>query len=219
MSTPPAIFAGKHADAGSSRIGHGKLDFLAKYGTISYESSQRYRNSPWSGCLLADSTRDAYSAVKGLMLHPGDVLQPYLQHFPNCTIDGKRYALTCVGEHSRFVEACLLAKNSNAAGQVIRTLTRYHTLHGRCVKHLRTDIGGDIQSTALEMAKKHLRVSVQHITAWCHESNSLFERFNRTLVQISRSLLESSLFPWLFRGKSMFVLCAYLKLVATSVSP
>ena len=203
VSDPPADLAASHAHARFGHVGNSKLDALAKLCVIPKSVADAYKHSPCSDCQLANGTRDPYPQVDGIATQPGDVLHADLLHFPEPTIDGKRYALITIDEHSRYIEVALLSKKSDAAAHLVRIMKRTQTLTNRPVKYLRTDLGGEFQSTVLKVEKEMLGVSDQHIPARCHESNGLVERVNRTLASMARSVLKSSHLPLAFWGEAL----------------
>lgn len=203
VSVPPTDLDVQHAHARFGHVGNSKLDALAKLEVIPKATAQKYREQPCSDCQLANATRDPYPPVDGQGRLPGDVLHADLLHFPEPTLDGKKYALISVDEYTRFVEAALLAKKSDSAAHIVRIMKRFHTLHNRSVKYLRTDLGGEFRSTALQVAKTELGISDQHIPARCHESNGLVERVNRTLAEMVRAVLKTSKLPLSFWGEAL----------------
>jgi hypothetical protein len=105
-----------------------------------------------------------------------------LLHFPEHTFDGKKYALMCIDEHTRYVDVALLSKKSEVAANLVALMQRYRTLHNRSIKYLRSDLGGEFHSTVLKEEKQQLGVTDQHVPARWHESNGLIERTNHTLA-------------------------------------
>ena len=181
ISAPPADLVAAHEHTRFCHSGVSALAELTKLGVFSRDILQQFTDNPCSDCKLANATKDSYSTVDGLAKAPGDVLHTDLLHFPELTFDGKKYALVCVDEFSRLVEVALLSKKSEAASHLIRIMRRFQTLLNHPVKYLRSDLGGEFQSTVLKVAKEHLGVTDQHVPARCHASNGMIERANRTL--------------------------------------
>jgi hypothetical protein len=126
----------QHEHARFGHAGNSALSALAKLNVFPKDVVKQYKNQPCADCKLANATRDGYPHVDGLAKMPGDVLHVDLLHFPEYTFDGKKYALTCIDEHTRYVEVALLSKKSEAAVHLVAIMQRYKTLLNRSVKYL-----------------------------------------------------------------------------------
>ena len=203
VSDPPAELAAPHDHERFGHSGNSKIDALVKMSVINKSTAEAYKQNPCSDCQLANGIRDPYPSVDGVAVQPGDVLHADLLHFPEATLNGRKYALVTIDEYSRYVQVALLTKKSEAAAHLVRILKRTQTLTNHPVKYLRTDLGGEFHSSMLKVEKEMLGISDQHIPARCHESNGLVERVNRTLGSMVRAVLKSSHFPHAFWGEAL----------------
>lgn len=114
ISAAPAELEAQHAHARFAHVGNSKLDALAKMSIIPAAAAKKYREHPCSDCKLANATRDSYPHVDSQAQLPGEVLHADLLRCPETTLDGKKYALMSICEHTRYVETSLLTKKSDA---------------------------------------------------------------------------------------------------------
>ena len=66
---------------------------------------------------------------------------------------------------------------------------------GQSVKILRTDNGGEFTSSEFESYLKKEGIKHQFTIPKCPEQNGVAERFNKTLVEMVRSMLADSEMP------------------------
>jgi transposase InsO family protein len=77
------------------------------------------------------------------------------------------------------------------------------TQHDRKIKHLRTDQGGEYESTEFSNLLKEVRMihkrSVPHIP----QQNGLAKQFNQTILESTKSMLHAADLPLGFWGKAI----------------
>ena len=127
VSAPPIELEAQHAHTRFGHVGNSKLDALAQQDVIPKAVAKRFRKHPCSDCQLANSTRDRYLHVDGQAQLPCELLHADLLHFPEPTLNGKKYALVTVCKYSRYTEVALLTKTSDAAVHLVRIMPSVFT--------------------------------------------------------------------------------------------
>ena len=102
---------------------------------------------------------------------------------------GKRFVLTFIDDFSRFVNVYFLSSKSEVFGFFKQFKALVENEHGRNIKCLRTDNGGeymdgDFQDFMAENGIRHERSSPRR-----QAQNGVSERMNRTLMDMARTML------------------------------
>jgi len=119
------------------------------------------------------------------------------------TIGGNRYFITFIDDYSRKAHTyCIKSKD-----QALETFTSFKNLveneTGRHIKILRTDRGGEYVNHAFDSFLK--RHGIRHQTTAPHtpQQNGVAERFNRTVVEMGRTMLNNAKLPYRYWGEAV----------------
>jgi hypothetical protein len=121
-----------------------------------------------------------------------------------------RYFLSCIDESSNMCWIMLLRKKSDAALEWQKWYYRICNEMDTKVKELQHDSGGEFVSKEFKefLCKEGIRIRETHTAS--PQENSIAERMNRTLMNMSRSMLIHANLPKSFWGESVKTAC-YLK--------
>jgi hypothetical protein len=93
-------------------------------------------------------------------------------------------------------------------------MKRAFVLQSTRIKYIRSDCGGEFQSTVMRLAKEQLGIADEYVPAYCHQSNGLLERLNYSIASIIRAVIRMSRLP-----QSMFGEAALYAVYMYSLSP
>lgn len=133
------------------------------------------------------------------------------------SLGGAKYIITFIDNHTNFVTAITIKKKSDAMAEFIKFQRKVENLHGKKIKELQSDNGGEYRSNAF----------IQHLNAEgiLHrlsvprnpQQNGKAERMNKTLMTVLRSLLIQSRLPNYFWAKALNT-ASYLRNLSPSVA-
>lgn len=112
-----------------------------------------------------------------------DVLGPMEQE----SFDGHRYAVTFVDDFTNFAVVKFMKRKS----EVLEAFESYVADHG-VPMILRSDNGGEYTSKAFKKKCRELRVKQEFTVPGTPEQNGVAERYNRTVVEMGRCLLQQA---------------------------
>ncbi|CAN1345150.1 Retrovirus-related Pol polyprotein from transposon TNT 1-94 [Linum perenne] len=115
---------------------------------------------------------------------------------PIFSINGNRYFLLFIDDHTRFVWIYFLSHKSQVFSYFEQFRAMIHTQFSATIKNLQTDWGGEYRNVSahLKILGIHHRVSCPHT----QEQNGAVERRNRVIVEKGLALLAQSSMPHLF---------------------
>lgn len=150
-----------------------------------------------SSCLRAKQTRKpfpqstSYRANTVLELIHGDLCGPIAPK----TAGKNRYIFVLIDDHSRYMWSILLKEKGEAFEKFKRFKQIVEHEAGTSIKTLRTDRGGEFTST--EFREFCEKAGIQcHLTApYTPQQNGVLERRNRTLLEMTRSILTHMSVP------------------------
>jgi len=105
------------------------------------------------------------------------------------SLGGSRYFVTFIDEHSNWVTIYLLKQKSEVAGCFLQFEKYAERQTGRKIKRLRSDRGGEYLSNTLTSYFKHEGIVHELTAAYNPQQNGIAERFNRTSLNMVRSML------------------------------
>jgi len=145
-----------------------------------------------SSCLLGKQARapfpkaTSYRASKLLELVHGDLCGP----ISPSTAGKKRYVFVLIDDHSRYMWSILLIEKGEAFDKFRRFKASVEHETGASIKTLRTDRGGEFTSTEFQSFCEVAGIQ-RHLTApYTPQQNGVVERRNRTLLEMTRSILK-----------------------------
>ena len=156
-------------------------------------------------CLRAKQTRQSfpvstsYRASKSLELIHGDLCGPITPP----TGGRNKYIFVLIDDHSRYMWSILLREKGEAFERFKRFKSIVEQESGTTIKTLRTDRGGE--STSKEFQSFCEVSGIQrHLTApYTPQQNGVVERRNRTLLEMTRSILKHMEVPNYLWGEAV----------------
>ena len=111
------------------------------------------------------------------------------------SIQGSRYCMPIIDEHSRFVTIYFMSSKDMAADLILECISMYENTTGNKPQTIQTDNGGEFTSNYLRNRLKEKGIRLQTTVPYSPEQNGVAERMNRTLVDRARTLLSHSGLP------------------------
>lgn len=148
-------------------------------------------------CLLGKQARQSfpqstiYRATKKLELIHGDLCGPVNPS----TSAGNRYVFVLIDDYSRYMWTILLKEKGDAFGKfkIFKKLVEQET--GEHIQTLRRDRGGEFVSKEFNLFCDECGIK-RHLTApYTPQQNGVVERRNRTLMEMSRSIMKHMSVP------------------------
>ncbi|XP_033138570.1 uncharacterized protein LOC103844422 isoform X1 [Brassica rapa] len=172
-----------------------------------------------SSCMLGKQTRKsfpqatAYRASKILELVHGDLCGPITPS----TRPGNKYVFVLIDDHTRYMWTTLLKEKSEVFEKFKRFKAMVEKESKQKVQTFRTDRGGEF--TSQEFNEFCAQAGIQrHLTApYTPQQNGVVERRNRTLMEMTRSILKHFGLPNYLWGEAVRHSTYILNRVATRV--
>lgn len=158
-----------------------------------------------ASCLRGKQTRRAfpqatgYRATKALELIHGDLCGPITPSTPA----QKKYIFVIIDDYSRYMWTILLHEKSEAFDKFKRFKAQAEQETKTSIKTFRTDRGREFTSHVFQdFCEKH--GIIRHITApYPPQQNGVVERRNRTLLEMTRSMLKHMNVPNYLWGEAI----------------
>ncbi|KAK1419234.1 hypothetical protein QVD17_28397 [Tagetes erecta] len=154
-------------------------------------------NQICDACLVGKQTRQpfpktaSFRATRPLELIHGDLCGP----ISPCTLTGNRYIFVLIDDFSRFMWTYFLKEKSEAfeAFKKFKVMVEVET--NVKIKTFRTDRGGEFTSHEFDRFCETEGI-IRHLTApYTPQQNGVVERRNRTLLEMTRSILKARHVP------------------------
>jgi transposase InsO family protein len=136
-------------------------------------------------------------ATRVLELVHSDVCGPMEQN----SLGGAMYFVTFIDDFSRKCYVYLLRKKSDVLRFFLEFLAMAERESGKKLKTLRTDNGGEFQALAPTLRERGIKWETS--APYTPQQNGVAERFNRTIVEMSRSMLHHSGLPKTFWAEAV----------------
>lgn len=155
------------------------------------------KNFDCSTCAVCKISKKPFKKLSNI--YTGDVLE--LVHTDICgpmkTVSqgGSRYFITFIDDYSRFVVTRFLRQKSDAFEAFKDFMVEAEKQTGRKLKCLRSDNGREYINAKFESFFKQHGIRHQTTVSYTPQQNGVAERANRTLVEMSRCMLEASKLP------------------------
>ncbi|GJU44840.1 retrovirus-related pol polyprotein from transposon TNT 1-94 [Tanacetum coccineum] len=129
----------------------------------------------------------------------------YLLHMDLCgpiriqSINGRKYILVIVDDYSWFTWVKFLQSKDEVPEFVIKFLKMIQVRLNGTIRNIRTDNGTEIVNQTLRAYYEEIRISHQTSVARTSQHNGVVERWNRTLVEVARTMSifsKALLFLW-----------------------
>ena len=177
-------------------LGHAYADTIASSSSL-YTDGHLIPRKPKGyhchDCALAKSTHTRPMQPHTPATHAFELVHSDLSgKFSIPSLGKNLYYITLIDDYTRFAWIYLLKKKDQAAEVIKRFITMIKTQFDVTLKRFRTDGGGEYVNSDLR-SYFATQGTIHEITPpYSHESNSVAERFNRTLKNIIRAMLGSS---------------------------
>ncbi|KAJ0587052.1 putative RNA-directed DNA polymerase [Helianthus annuus] len=162
-----------------------------------------HENQICDSCLVGKHTRQSFPkmasfrATRALELIHGDLCGP----ISPSTIAGNRYVFVLVDDFSRFMWTFLLKEKSDAFETFKKFKVMVEVEVRRKIKTFRTDRGGEFTSHEFSRFCENEGI-IRHLTApYSPQQNGVVERRNRTLMEMTRSILKARQVPNFMWGR------------------
>ena len=119
------------------------------------------------------------------------------------SLGGAEYFVTCIDDKTRYVWVYVINRKSDVFKRFCEWKLEVEKSLGRSVKIFCTDNGGEFTSGKLENYLKKEGIKHELTIPKCPEQNGVAERFNRTLVEMVRSMLADSELPKSFWAEAL----------------
>ncbi|POW15093.1 hypothetical protein PSTT_02394 [Puccinia striiformis] len=172
-----------------------------------------------SACLTAKSLNKNTLSSDQRHFDPMDIWNvDLIGPFEVPSIGGGKYCLTIRDIGSGYSEVKILERKSEAADHLINTVLRLERQTGKLLRILRSDNGGEFNSTALARFLESKGIVAERSIAYHHYQNGSIERYNRTLQEMGRTLLVDSGLPKAFWASAFLWACHTLNRIPNSAS-
>ncbi|GJS76119.1 retrovirus-related pol polyprotein from transposon TNT 1-94 [Tanacetum coccineum] len=193
-----------------SQLNFKNINKLAKQNLVAGLPSLTFsKDKPCSACekrkhhRTSFKTKRSFSINKCLHLLHIDLFGPVKSQ----TISHNKYTLVIVDEYSRYTWVFFLKKKSDAADCITSFIRKMENLNEVRVKELRSDNGTGFGNYKLEEFCDEKGISQNFSSPCTLEQNGVAERRNRTLIEATRTMLNSSKLPKQFRGEVVNTAC------------
>ena len=126
------------------------------------------------------------------------------------SLGGAEYFVTFIDDNTRYVWVYVIKRKSDVFKRFCEWKIEVEKSLGQSVKVLHTDNGGEFTSDEFEKYLKKEGIKHELTIPKCPEQNGVAERFNRTLVEMVRSMLADSELPKSFWAEALAT-AAYLR--------
>ena len=193
-------------------IGDGRLKKLHKdayFGAFDYESFETCES-----CIMGKLPKSPFSGIgeqaKGILeLIYSDVCGP----IPVQARSGSFYFITFTNDFSRFGWVYLMRYKSEVFEKFREFKNEVEKQSGKSIKSLRSDRGGEYLSTKFTQFLKDNGILAQLTPPYTHQTNSVSERRNRTLLDMVRSMMSFSKLPISLWGYALEIAARVLNIL------
>lgn len=172
-----------------------------------------------ASCMFGKQSRQpfpkssSYRAEETLGLVHGDLCGPISPP----TAAKNRYIFVLIDDHSIYMWSILLKDKGEAFEKFKKFKAKVESETGNSIKTFRTDRGGEFTSTEFNSLCDSAGIA-RHLTApYSPQQNGLVERRNRTLMEMTRSLMKHMKVPNYLWGESVRHTTYLINRVATRV--
>lgn len=190
--TPVVVAAIEPFDLWHERFGHaGKKAIEHLPGNVK-GVPQRLKapadSSPCEGCELGKSRRDPFPPSDSRTEHPLDLVHMDLVEYPSLSIDGYKYAMTTLDDHSSFGVAWYLKRKSDALSCFKRYKAWAETQTERKLKCIRSDRGGEFFGRDFDEFLAEHGIERQQSVARSPQQNGRAERWQQTIANKAEAM-------------------------------
>ncbi len=111
--------------------------------------------------------------------------------------------MTMIDDSSRYTEVYLLGQKSEVPEKIKEYVRHVQTKFGKTPKKIRSDRGGEYTAERLQTFLKDEGIQAELTTPYTPQQNGCAERKNRSLVEMTRCMLNDSGLPKKFWGEAI----------------
>ncbi|KAJ0621560.1 putative RNA-directed DNA polymerase [Helianthus annuus] len=191
-----------------ARLGHvnfKSLEELTKKNLVEGVPHIKHQTELCEGCLISKQTRKPFPkettwrASKPLELVHADLCGPITPQ----TIGGNRFFMLIVDDYCRFMWVYFLKTKDEAFSNFKKFKVKAEKNNKYKVGMLRTDRGGEFTSKEFNQYCEDQGIERQLTAPYTPQQNGVVERRNRTVMEVTRSLLKTMAVPEMFWGEAV----------------
>ncbi|KAM0065667.1 putative RNA-directed DNA polymerase [Helianthus debilis subsp. tardiflorus] len=192
-------------------VGYDRLELIVKRNLVAgIPDVEVKKNMVCAGCQYGKAHQlpyesSNYHATKPLELVHSDVFGPVKQK----SIKGMRYMITFSDDYSRYVWVYFMQEKSEAFSKFKEFKAEAERETKMSVGCLRSDNGGEYTSKEFNEYLKECRIKRQLTCSHTPQQNGVSERLNRTLTELTGSMIHDKNLPGRFWAESMLT-AAYI---------
>ncbi|GJV56353.1 retrovirus-related pol polyprotein from transposon TNT 1-94 [Tanacetum coccineum] len=185
-----------------SHLNFGAINHLARHGLVRGLPQLKFeKDHLCSACAMGKSKKKPYIPKS----EDTNQEKLYLLHMDLCgpmrvaSVNGKKYILVIVDDYYRFTWVKFLRSKYEAPDCIIRFLKMIQVRIKVTVQRIRTDNGTEFVNQTLHEYYEKVGISYETYVARSPQQNGVIERRNRTLIEVSRTMLiyaKAPLFLW-----------------------
>lgn len=186
-------------------INNRSISELAKKGYVRGLTDSIAVSDQCYGCCLGKSTKAPCKGLSGksssatLDLLHSDVCGP----MPIASDGGSRYFMTILDDYSRKIDVFCLKSKDEVVKNIKEYLDRIENQKGQKVKRFRSDNGLEYCNKALRELFANRGIKHERTCVETPQMNGVAERANRTLLDMTRSMLLSAKLPQTFWAEAV----------------
>ncbi|KAF8055039.1 hypothetical protein HT031_006855 [Scenedesmus sp. PABB004] len=190
------LWHARYGHAGCDRIARIARDDLAVNFPLSASTVKDYGASHiCPTCAMVKSSERPFKPTGPNNFGPGELLHTDVGDTGVRSAGGSRYYVTLIDDATGFSFFVPLASKSYVTSFLKETIPLIETATGNRVKVLRSDNGGEYNSTELHACLATKGISHQFTTPYSPASNGKAERLNRTLRESAVAMLKAAGLP------------------------
>lgn len=181
------------------------LEEMTRKGMVTGMPLLSHPSQVCEGCMIAKQARQSFPkeaqwrAKEPLQLLHADLCGPITP----ATKGGNQYFLLIVDDYSRYMWVYLIKNKYEAFGMFQKFKIQVEKESRYKIKMLRTDRGGEFNSNQLQEFCKQSGIRRQLTAPYSPQQNGVAERRNRTILEMTRSLLKAMTVPDQFWGEAV----------------
>ncbi len=135
------------------------------------------------------------------------------------SLGGSRYFVTFIDEHSNWTTVYLMKQKSEVVDRFLEFEKYAERQTGRKIRIIRSDRGGEYLSNSLSKYLKHQGIVHELTASYTPHQNGISERFNRTILDLVRSMLSHRGVPKCFWAEALSTAVHIRNRVTSSALP
>lgn len=153
-----------------------------------------------STCQMSKSVRHRPKADHSRITKPFEVIHSDLSgRFEHKSLAGARYYISFIDDATRYSWIRFIKVKAEAPQAIKDFIAFVNTQHnatvdriaGSAIRRIKSDNGGEYMASDLQQHFKKLGIVHDNVPPYHHELNGVAERFNRSITQLARSMIQS----------------------------